>query len=296
LDAVGRNPGVGWVSDRAFPRALAGSPRRLALAIAVLAVYGAIAFSWAWPAMMPTPMRVIAHRGDIEHRPENTLESVLAASRSAADGIEFDVQRSADGTWWLLHDDSVDRTTAGTGNLGSMSDTAIAALTVDIGPARSSRSAVHLARLETVLAALREYRGLLIIDNKELAPAAHAELARLIPPDSYMICRSIDGASAAKSVRRDVTTVTLANNVWHPDVDVWLAEAGNGDSWPQSTVTEAFGTLAVFVNLSGSRVITDERPLLDDAQRWGAKFVISNHLEEALAWRDGLGSHFASAP
>jgi glycerophosphoryl diester phosphodiesterase len=246
--------------------------------------------------MVPTTMTVFAHRGDIQHWPENTLESVLAAGSSAADGIEFDVQKSADGTWWLLHDDSVDRTTDGTGNLGSMSDSAIAALSVDIGPGRSGRPAVHLARLENVLAALRDYPGTLIVDNKELAPAAHAELARLIPANSYMICRSIDGASAAKSVSRDLTTVTLSNDVWHPDVDVWLAEAGNGDSWPQSTVTDAFGTLAVFVNLSGSRVITDERPLLDDARRWGAKFVISNHLDEALAWRDGLGGHFASTP
>jgi hypothetical protein len=266
------------------------------LAIAVLFAYGAVAISWAWPAMLPTPLTVIAHRGDIEHWPENTLESVLAASRSAADGIEFDVQKSADGTWWLLHDDYVDRTTDGTGNLGSLSDSALSALAVDVGFGGSGRSPLHMVRLETVLAALQEYRGTLIVDNKEVAPAAHAELARLIPPNSYMICRSIDGASAAKSVSRGLTTVTLSNNVWHPDVDVWLAEAGNGDGWPQSTVTEAFGTLAVFVNLGGSTVIADERPLLEGARRWGAKFVISNHLEEALAWRDGLEAHFASAP
>ncbi len=52
----------------------------------------------------------IAHRGDWRRAPENTIAALLAAMEvPACDGVEFDVQLSADGVPILLHDDSLDR-------------------------------------------------------------------------------------------------------------------------------------------------------------------------------------------
>lgn len=62
----------------------------------------------------PAP-RVIAHRGHSSVAPENTLAAIAAAS--AADLVEIDVDTSADGVPFVLHDATLDRTTDGTGAL-----------------------------------------------------------------------------------------------------------------------------------------------------------------------------------
>lgn len=55
------------------------------------------------------PLR-LAHRGDWRHAPENTLDALVAAMAiPACDGVEFDVQVSADGVPILLHDDTLER-------------------------------------------------------------------------------------------------------------------------------------------------------------------------------------------
>ncbi len=62
------------------------------------------------------PLR-IGHRGAAGHAPENTLAALELAIKYGVDMVEFDVRRSADGALVLLHDDSVDRTTNGEGNI-----------------------------------------------------------------------------------------------------------------------------------------------------------------------------------
>ena len=58
---------------------------------------------------------VLAHRGSRLRAPENTLPALALALDEGADGLEFDVRRSADGVPILLHDSTLDRTTSGRG-------------------------------------------------------------------------------------------------------------------------------------------------------------------------------------
>jgi glycerophosphoryl diester phosphodiesterase len=62
---------------------------------------------------------VEAHRGNSKVAPENTIASINAAA-GIADLTEFDVQVSSDGKLVLMHDDTVDRTTDGSGAVSSM--------------------------------------------------------------------------------------------------------------------------------------------------------------------------------
>ena len=57
-----------------------------------------------------TPL-VIAHRTTMGHAPENTLLGIRQALEMGCDGVEIDVQLSADGIPVLIHDDELDRTT-----------------------------------------------------------------------------------------------------------------------------------------------------------------------------------------
>jgi glycerophosphoryl diester phosphodiesterase len=50
---------------------------------------------------------VIAHRGFHRDFPENTIEAFKAAMELGADGVEFDVQETADGQFIIHHDDDI---------------------------------------------------------------------------------------------------------------------------------------------------------------------------------------------
>jgi glycerophosphoryl diester phosphodiesterase len=49
----------------------------------------------------------IAHRGYTRQFPDNTLESFRAALELGVDGIEFDVQETSDGEFFIHHDDEI---------------------------------------------------------------------------------------------------------------------------------------------------------------------------------------------
>ena len=63
---------------------------------------------------------IIAHRGYSAAAPENTLAAVDAARMIGADWIEVDLHVSADGTPIVIHDQSVDRTTDGSGQVARL--------------------------------------------------------------------------------------------------------------------------------------------------------------------------------
>jgi glycerophosphoryl diester phosphodiesterase len=58
---------------------------------------------------------IYGHRGASAYAPENTLEAFRLAMDMGADGFELDVHMSRDGELVVIHDETVDRTTDGTG-------------------------------------------------------------------------------------------------------------------------------------------------------------------------------------
>ena len=65
-------------------------------------------------------MLIYAHRGASDFVPENTLAAFETAIRDGADGIEFDVQATADGVPVVIHDRDVSRTTSGQGHVDEL--------------------------------------------------------------------------------------------------------------------------------------------------------------------------------
>ncbi|MCC9626011.1 glycerophosphodiester phosphodiesterase family protein [Thalassospira sp. MA62] len=66
------------------------------------------------------PVKIVQHRGDNLNAPENTLAAAQRAVLSGADYIEFDVRQSRDGILYVLHDETVDRTTNGRGAIADL--------------------------------------------------------------------------------------------------------------------------------------------------------------------------------
>ena len=90
----------------------------LLMPFALIVLYYSAYFLLRGP--LPAHPQFIAHRGGKATTPENTLASFRNAIALGVDYLEFDVQMTADGHLVVIHDDTVDRTTNGTGLVGEM--------------------------------------------------------------------------------------------------------------------------------------------------------------------------------
>ncbi len=85
----------------------------IGLLLALLLIY------YGFQAALRTPaaanLGIAAHRGGPKYAPENTLVAFRAAISQGVTALEFDVQMSKDGALVVIHDETVDRTTNGTG-------------------------------------------------------------------------------------------------------------------------------------------------------------------------------------
>ena len=77
--------------------------------------------TWPYPA-------IVAHRGGGMLAPENTLEAIDVGARHGHRMIEFDAKLSADDVVFLLHDDTVERTSNGRGAAQAMTYAELSAL------------------------------------------------------------------------------------------------------------------------------------------------------------------------
>jgi glycerophosphoryl diester phosphodiesterase len=73
-----------------------------------------------YPISHLTHRAVFGHRGNRAHSPENTIHSMLEAVALGAHGLEFDVRVTRDGEVVVIHDDTVDRTTNGSGAIDGL--------------------------------------------------------------------------------------------------------------------------------------------------------------------------------
>ncbi len=116
---------------------------------------------------MPLPLpRWIAHRGGGSLAPENTLAGIRLAARLGFQAVEFDVMLSADGTPVLIHDETLERTTDGSGCVCETPDAVLFALDAGNGE--------RIPRFSEAAALCRE---LGLVANVEIKPATGHEVA-----------------------------------------------------------------------------------------------------------------------
>ncbi|WP_438431380.1 glycerophosphodiester phosphodiesterase [Gorillibacterium sp. sgz500922] len=93
--------------------------------------------------------KILAHRGAAGEAPENTMAAFRLAVEQGADGIELDIQMSKDGELIVIHDETLDRTTDGTGLV--VKQTAAELRRLDAAKGRSDFRGERLPLLREVL-------------------------------------------------------------------------------------------------------------------------------------------------
>ena len=244
-----------------------------------------LATGWAMPERSGPPLLIVGHRGNIDAFPEDTAESIWSAAALAPDGIEMDVHQSASGTWYVIHDPTLDRTTNGAGGIAALSDRAIDAAEVDAGLGfdPGSEATFHVPRLETVLAGLHDFGGTIYLDLQHAESGDPASLLQVADGLRVaVLCRSAAEAAAIKHLAPGVQTLLHVTHPVGPGVDELLGDA----SLHASLRLMATWPLPITVYVDASQVNDNEYELLRLAWAGGVTAFISNHLEGALETRD----------
>jgi glycerophosphoryl diester phosphodiesterase len=149
------------------------------------------------------PILNLAHRGASGYAPQNTMAAFLLAAEMGADGIELDVHLSADGQAVVIHNDTVDETTNGSGPVRQM--TAAQLQSLDAGRWFDPRFAgERIPTLEEVFATLGQQSFINVeikVETGYHPPEQEAEAVRLIE-DYGLVERVIVSSFSPTSLRR----------------------------------------------------------------------------------------------
>jgi glycerophosphoryl diester phosphodiesterase len=138
----------------------------------------------AWVRHIPSdgPVAAIAHRGGSvgSEASEATIAAFQASIDAGADRLEFDVRSASDGVLVILHDDTVDRTTNGTGAISSLTFEQVRAL--DAGGGAKIPTVVEVVRL----ASAADIPILPEIKDGPLHPSVTGQLVDLLRAEDYL--------------------------------------------------------------------------------------------------------------
>jgi glycerophosphoryl diester phosphodiesterase len=221
-------------------------------------------------AAWPYPLW-IAHRGAGKLAPENTLAAFRLGAQHGYRGFECDVKLSHEGVPFLLHDDSLDRTTDGRGDAGTRPWSALSQL--DAGSWHSRAFAGEpLASFAAIATFCLRNRHALNIEIKpspkrerETGELVAREAAKLwagqaVPPLlSSFKPESLEGAMASAP---SLSRALLLDTLW----DGWLERA------------QALGCVAVVAN---HKLFNQE--LVDRLRRAGLRALAYTVNDEAVA-------------
>jgi len=141
------------------------------------------------------PVQVIAHRGGPRHSPENTLTAFRTAIDQGVAWLEFDVQMTRDGELVVIHDETVDRTTDGTGAVRDLTLAQIRALDAGGGE--------RVPTLEEVVVLARAHGVGLLPETKaaHLYPGIEEKLVQALAAADYLDHAVIQSFQAASLER-----------------------------------------------------------------------------------------------
>lgn len=172
---------------------------------------------------LPDHPLVIAHRGGSKLWPENTMVGFHAAVEMGVDLLEMDIHSSADDVLVVIHDDSVDRTTDGSGLVNQLSLAQLKRL--DAGYHWSSDEGlsfpfrgqgVKIPTLEEVFSELRGFP--MNIEIKQAEPSItepFCQLIRIYDMQERILVASFDPGTLAdfRQICPEVATSTSSTEV-----------------------------------------------------------------------------------
>lgn len=120
------------------------------------------------PFTSTNKVKMIAHRGLSSEAPENTLPAYELAAKNGYWGAETDIFETSDGHFVLMHDETVDRMTNGTGKISDMTLAQIKELNIDTGSNIENYPNLKVPTLSEYLLTCKKYGIVPVIEIKTI--------------------------------------------------------------------------------------------------------------------------------
>jgi len=237
------------------------------------------------PPPPPSP-HLLAHRGLSQHAPENTLPAFAAAVDLGLD-IEVDVFQTADKQLVVIHDDTVDRTTNGTGKVTEQTLAELRALDAGWWFAPDYRG-IQIPTFEEVLRLVKnnQWRETKIaINMKVISPGIEERVVRLVEQYEMIPQVFVFGMNFESTTR-----FRKANKEIELSVPGWTWDK-NGDRKPSQEEVESAHAQgkSVWVISSCINYFPDR---WDNARATGVDGFLTNYpLEARELWRKAKGQN-----
>jgi glycerophosphoryl diester phosphodiesterase len=114
-------------------------------------------------------VKMIAHRGLSSLAPANSIPAIEMAGVYGYDMVEFDVRETTDGKFVVIHDDSIDKCTNGSGKISQMTYDEVKSVTIDTGANIGKYKNLKVPTLEAVLKTCKQYGITPLVDVKNIS-------------------------------------------------------------------------------------------------------------------------------
>ncbi|GAA4662111.1 glycerophosphodiester phosphodiesterase [Arthrobacter cryoconiti] len=168
------------------------------------------------------PVKIYAHRGSSARFAEHTRAAYVQALADGADGVECDLQLSADGVLVLVHDEEVDRTSNGTGKVAGLTLAQLKSL--DFSSWKGAQIPAESGGVGEQFLTLSELIDILASATRPIGLAIELKYGAVFDPalvDATLAALASRGWSAQTSTLENVRVSFMS---FHPEAVAYLAQ------------------------------------------------------------------------
>lgn len=232
--------------------------------------------------------RYVAHRGYSNYAPENSIPAFELAGRMGFWGIETDISETTDGQFVCMHDETLDRTTDGEGNVTDYSLEQLNGFKIDFGN--------YIKRTENLkIPTMREYLDICV--KYSCVPVIEIKSIRSF--DAFLneiISSGLEGRCIVTGAINDILEVRARNSVI-PVMTIGYTPAPYTDNLADiAQITENRGILYNYPQVDRAIIdilhrqniycgvwSIDEAETAQTYAEYGADFIVTNEIPAGFA-------------
>ena len=234
--------------------------------------------------IIPTKTRYIAHRGYNYSAPENSIPAFKKAGELGAWGIETDLQNTSDGQIVIMHDNTVDNMTNGTGNVINMTFDEIRNLKIDTGNNVGDYidSELVVPTLEEYLQICKKYGCVAIIELKRFSDENHVDtvVSKIVEMGMTHSCIVISfntlWIEKVRKLNEQIHTSVLLDSFSDSDIEKYKNYKNFTLSVPHASLTEDLAKMTHKYNLLINTYTIYNNNLTDALIDKGCDFITIN--------------------
>lgn len=227
--------------------------------------------------------RFVAHRGLSDHAPENSVPAFELAGKGGFWGIETDIIETLDGVFMCMHDDELDRTTTGSGNVLDYTYSELMDFNIDYGNDIEDYENLKIPTLIEFLNTCVLYDCVPVIEIKKINDIAGllktVEESGLI--DRCIISGGIEDLKKVRELNSSIPLMIIAYSnkpyTFYTDLVQQLPD-NSGILYDYHVVDEAVVNELHEKNLIAGVWTLDSGEEAREYINYGVDFVVTNHI------------------